>query len=101
MPMRRGLRAILLFFPAMRCSNGGHHTKDIVPRLSLHERFVREHTPVPTNVIEAPTGLPVFIAEPIPGIFYDVDLSVRRVRQAMPACLVVCSGSEYFAIVLG
>src|SRR4051794_40557245 len=90
-----------LFRPSMSTADRYHRAQDIVPCLPLHERFVWEHASVPADVIEAPAGLSVIIAEPIPGVLHDVDLSVRGVRQAMAPRFVMRSRSEDFAIVLG
>src|SRR4051812_26805823 len=90
-----------LFRPSMSTANCHHRAEDIVPCLPLHERFVGEHASVPADVIEPPAGLSVIIAQPIPGVLYNVDLAVGRVRQAVSPCLVMRSRTEDFAIVLG
>src|SRR3954462_9197454 len=90
-----------LFRPTMSTADRYHRAEDVVPCLPLHERFVGEHASIPADVIEAPTWLAIVVAEPIPGVFHNVDLAVRRVRQAMAPRFVVRSGTEDFAIVLG
>src|SRR4051812_7438903 len=82
------------FRPSVSTADRHHRTEDVVPCLPLHERFIWEHASVPADVVEASAGLSVIVAEPIPGVFHNVDLAVRRVRQAMAPRFVVRSGTE-------
>src|SRR3954468_22900079 len=89
-----------LFFPAVSVANGDHGAEDVVPRLRFHQGFVREHAAIPANVVEAAMRLAIFTAQPVAGVFHDVDLAVGCFGQAMASGFVVTTGAEDFTIVL-
>ena len=81
-------------------------TATIAARMSFHVRgFISvslgNMQPSQQMWLEALGRLAAFVAEPVAGVLHDVELAVGRVRQAVPARLVVRAGAEHFAVVLG
>src|SRR4051812_30441867 len=89
------------FYPAVGVADGDHCAEDVVPSLRLHQSLIREHAAVPADVVEAAARLTALVAQPVAGVFDDVDFAVGCVRQAVAACFIVAAGAEHFAVVLG
>ena len=51
-----------------------HNAQDVVPRLRFAHNGIREHTAIPTDVLERPSDIALVIAHPGSSITHDVDI---------------------------
>src|SRR6266511_3022841 len=80
--------------PSVRAPDIHHQPEDIVPRLSLHHRLVREHAAVPAGVLDVPRRLATLVAQPEARVTHDIELAVRIERQAVASGIVVRTRSK-------
>lgn len=63
-----------------------HRVQNRIPGGRILQRRIGEHAAVPANMTDATLGCPL---QPIPGTLDDVQLSIRIIRRAMLARLVM------------
>src|SRR5690606_33059131 len=88
-------------YPTMGISHLNHRSKNVIPSLLVAHYCVREHTPIPTDMVEGFGEFSIFITQPMACILHDIQFAVRVSSQAMASCFVVGTRTEYSSIILG
>ena len=84
--------------PTVRVTHFDHGIENGIPRRGILEFGIREHTTIPTDVVDAP-GSRIF--QPIARALGDVQFAIRIIRRAMLTRLIVRSCTVHVSIILG
>jgi hypothetical protein len=86
--------------PPVRIPHRNHRRQNVIPRLRIKHRFVREHAAVPIDVLRAARWLALLITKPQASGAHDIHLAVGVVGQTVASSLVVRAGAFDRRVVL-
>src|SRR5258706_12876663 len=78
-----------------------HRAQDVVPGLLFHHDVIGEHAAVPADVFDGFGEVALVVAEPVAGVFGDVEFAGGVVGHAVAGGLVVGAAAVDGAVVLG